>query len=124
MSWSGDGAEKDVPLITDRMPHRSKKKGCKRNKGGAHTPVYRTEPLRYEIGEDGFAHMVRNFTAWQKTGWFCDRCNKRLWGYVPKYQAPATKPPGHWDTVNINRRLYGDGLCGCGCDWGRDEGTN
>jgi hypothetical protein len=139
LSWSGDGGEKNVPLIVDRMPHRSSKKGCKRNKGGVHDPEYRSNPVPRTIStwdpEKGWVHEPNpnwNFSGWRKTGYFCKRCNKRLWNYARKVsegKVPAlgsvnpvddlTRPyperDDHMSYSNIWKRLAGEPCCCTEC---------
>lgn len=129
MSWSGDGGERHLPLVNDVMPHRAKRKGCKRNKGGPHTPVYQHPTLRKILLRDdqGRPYWKTDWTnrgRFPWGGWYCSKCGKHMWSYRPKVDVLNVpndlneKPPLHWTYENIVRRIYGDGKCGCGCGWG------
>jgi hypothetical protein len=87
------GVRVPQPPVLDVASTRGRKKGarvCKRNKGAAHTPIY------------------RHSGNWRKVGWFCACCNKRLWGYRPP-NAPrsATDNYEHMLMENIVARLAG-----------------
>jgi hypothetical protein len=113
ISWSSPVTERAIPIIVDRMPHRSSKKGCKRNKGGAHEPEYRQAPVNphiMKLTDEGWVRVPNpNYSyirVYQKTGYFCKRCNKRLWSVARKVREGKIVIPGHTNLVDDLTRPY------------------
>lgn len=100
VSWSNS---LEQPPINDDIPIRphAKRKGCKRNKGGAHTPVQGVKRVY------GFNYSV----------YFCSNCNKILWRYRP---APSKYDDDHWTTAMILLRLA-EGQDACTCSSCKDK---
>lgn len=112
INWNSSVTERDAPLVNDVMPHRSSKKGCKRNKGGPHIPVPRKPPARI-WGVVGYRRSGEAIFGWTYplsfrygSYYVCEKCNKSLWRYKPKPVEPAHDAE-HWTMNNIHRRLAG-----------------
>ena len=122
MGWRASVTEKDAPLINDVMPHRSKRKGCKRNKGGKHSivtwPSLPSRELWYDPERERWTYRA---IPWVRRRWHppykCERCGKGFYSIPKGHEKEAVivtvraddqyKQDDHYDLFNIRMRLCG-----------------
>lgn len=118
------------PLLDEHRKLPGKKKGCKRNKGGAHTVEHWPSAPTWEyVWDDERNCYVQQAISWSRRSYHppyrCSKCGKGFYR-VPKNSEPrAARPQGtytvnwenevredHWDLYNIRTRLL-DLPCRC-----------
>lgn len=111
MNWSNNIEQ---PPIDDEAPRRarSKKKGCKRNKGGPHIAVRRTP-------RPASGNPATTFWWMYSSDYVCDKCGKAMWGHKP---SPLPHGGEHWTTEMILLRLA-EGQDACKCSACKDKGA-
>jgi hypothetical protein len=135
LSWSSTNRERKLP-IEDGVCNGKKRssRACKRSKDGVHVIEYRSRPISWVRGADGYMRSVYDYRVpYNKYGWFCVNCGKRFW-IEPRHKARrkervttirsfpkideakklAEVYADHWSEINIWYRLRGH-ECQCGC---------
>lgn len=108
MNWSNSIEQ---PPIDDEAPRRSrsKKKGCKRNKGGPHIAM--SNPKVFVASPP--LHW------WYGASYVCKNCGKSMWNHKP---SPLPYSNDHWTTEMILLRLA-EGQDACKCSTCNDKGA-